>query len=49
VMHSCQQRRVGADERRALERKKLAVGIAALGDPLVGQVHRPGPVDGGVL
>jgi hypothetical protein len=46
-MHRRQQRCVGADQRRVFERKTLAVRVAGLGDSLVGQVHRSGPVRGG--
>ena len=38
---------VGADQGRVLEREQRAIGLAALLDPLVGQVHRRDPVFGG--
>src|SRR5579859_1984169 len=47
VVDRGEQGGVGADQRRVLQRQQRAVRLAALPDPLVGQVHGPGPVHGG--
>jgi AcrR family transcriptional regulator len=38
---------VGPDQGGVLQREQVAVGLAPVGDPLVGQVHRLGPVHRG--
>ena len=44
AMDRGEQRGVGADQGRMLLSEQQAVQAAALGDPLIGQVHRAGPV-----
>ena len=46
-MDGGQQGGIAADQGRVLQREQRAVRLAALPDPLVGKVHRPGPVHRG--
>src|ERR1700753_670951 len=43
-MDSGEQGRVATDQRRVLQREQPAVWLAAFPDPLIRQVHGPGPV-----
>ena len=45
-MDGGEQGGVGTDQGRALQGKQPAVRLAALPDPLIGQVHGLGPVPG---
>ena len=44
VVDGGEQRGVGADQRGVLQREQRPVRLTAFPDPLIGQVHRPGPV-----
>jgi len=46
MMDGGEQGGVAADQRRVFQRQQPAVRLAVLPDPLVGQFHGPGPVDG---